>query len=206
MRSKVHATLAITNTAGSRLTVESEHSLVLGAGTESSVAATKTYTSSLLALYQLVRALGADMPEAVLPEDSFVAECESLAKAASGVLVRSSVLFALARGYSFCSAHETALKLMECALLPCKPYSTADFEHGPKALATHGTAAIVFGEPPEVLAESGCACVQAPTLAPPASQPVFDAIFGQWLALHAARARGLDPDNPKNLSKVTRTL
>ena len=206
MRSKGHSTLAITNTAGSRLTKESEHSLVLGAGTESSVAATKTYTASLLALYQLVRALGAALPAPSLPDDSFVADCEAAAKEASGVLVRSSVLFALARGYSFCSAHETALKLMECALLPCKPYSTADFEHGPKALATHGTAAIVFGEPPTVLGESGCTCVQAPAKAPPESQPMFDAVFGQWLALHTARARGLDPDNPKNLSKVTRTL
>jgi glucosamine--fructose-6-phosphate aminotransferase (isomerizing) len=206
MRSMGHATLAITNTAGSRLTKESEHSLVLGAGQETSVAATKTYTASLLALYQLVRALGAALPAPRLPDDGFVADCESAAKDASGVLVRSTVLFALARGYSFCSAHETALKLMECALLPCKPYSTADFEHGPKALATHGTAAIVFGEPPTVLDESGCTCVQAPTKAPPESQPLFDAVFGQWLALHTARARGLDPDSPKNLSKVTRTL
>ncbi len=206
LRSKGHKTLAITNTGGSRLTQEAEHSLLLGAGEESSVAATKTYTASLLALYQLARALGAPLPEPNLPDDAFVEQSHLAAKEAVGPLLRSQTLFALARGYRFASAFETALKLMECALLPCKAYSTADFEHGPKALATHGTAAIVFGELPKGLDESGCTCVTAPAPAPDESQPMFDAIFGQWTALLTARARGLDPDAPQGLTKVTKTL
>ena len=69
LRDQGHATLAITNTRGSRLTQVAEHSLLLGAGEERSVAATKTYTASLLALYELVRALGGDLqsPEGGLP-------------------------------------------------------------------------------------------------------------------------------------------
>ena len=114
--------------------------------------------------------------------------------------------FALARGYRFCSAHESALKLMECALLPCKAYSTADFEHGPKALAKHGTAALVFGDAPAGLADAGCVVAQAPPSGPEECSPLFDALFGQWVALLAARARGLDPDTPEGLSKVTKTL
>jgi glucosamine--fructose-6-phosphate aminotransferase (isomerizing) len=95
---------------------------------------------------------------------------------------------------------------MECALLPCKAFSTADFEHGPKALAAHGTAAIVFGDVPAWLSDHGCEVIAAPKNGPPESQPISDAVFGQWVALLAARARGLEPDAPHNLSKVTKTL
>jgi glucosamine--fructose-6-phosphate aminotransferase (isomerizing) len=205
LRGQGHATLAITNTRASRLTREAEHSLLLGCGEEGSVAATKTYTASLLALYQLVRALGGELDEPNVPDDAFIEEALEAAQGAVGAVLRSSILFALARGYSFSSAFETALKLMECALLPCKAYSTADFAHGPRALAAHGSAAIVFGKAPEGLAEAGCLCVHTPTKASPECQPMFDAVFGQWLALLAARSRGLDPDNPRGLTKITKT-
>lgn len=209
MREEGHATLAITNTEGSRLTKEAEFSIMLGAGKENSVAATKTYSASLLALYQLVRVLGGELPapEGRLPSDNWVDEALNAAQGFSGPLLRSTPTFSLARGYSFCTALETALKLMECALLPCKAYSTADFEHGPKALAGHGSAAIVYGEAAQGLADQGCRILQAPaSQAPDALKPIWDIIFGQWLALCAARAHGLNPDKPDHIQKVTETL
>ncbi|MBN9500958.1 MAG: hypothetical protein BGO01_06125 [Armatimonadetes bacterium 55-13] len=209
MREEGHATLAITNTEGSRLTKEAEFSIMLGAGKENSVAATKTYSASLLALYQLVRVLGGELPapEGRLPSDNWVNEALNAAQGFSGPLLRSTPTFSLARGYSFCTALETALKLMECALLPCKAYSTADFEHGPKALAGHGSAAIVYGEAAQGLADQGCRILQAPaSQAPDALKPIWDIIFGQWLALCAARAHGLNPDKPDHIQKVTETL
>lgn len=206
LRANGHTTLAITNTPGSRLTEEAEHSLILGAGAEQSIAATKTYSTSLLALYQLVRALGATLPEPELPGDEWVETTNAAASMAQGAVVRNQILFSLARGYSYASAHETALKLMECALLPCKAYSTADFEHGPKALAGHGTTAVVYGQAPN-LEEQGCDLVVAPDPGvAPEVRPIWEIFFGQWLSLHAARARGLDPDGARNLNKVTRTL
>ncbi len=205
LRKHGHATLAITNTPGSRLTKEAEHTLLLNCGEETSVAATKTYTASLLALYQLVRALGGNLPEPQLPTDADLKRARDEAEGALGAVIRSGTLFALARGYSFASAFETALKLMECALLPCKAYSTADFAHGPRALAGHGSAAIVFGEAPEGLADAGCLVLQAPSQTNEPCQPIYDALFGQWLALLAARTRGLDPDAPRHLKKVTKT-
>jgi glucosamine--fructose-6-phosphate aminotransferase (isomerizing) len=206
LRAQGHATLAITNTAGSRLTQEAEFALMLGAGEETSVAATKTYSASLLALYQLVRALGGGLPSPSLPDDSFVETARLAAEQAVGPVLRSNVLFSLARGYRFCSAFESALKLMECALLPCKAYSSADFEHGPKALAKHGTAALVFGDAPKGLEEAGCVVASAPSHGPEECLPMYDALFGQWVALLSARARGLDPDTPQGLTKVTETL
>lgn len=208
MRSQGHTTLAITNTAGSRLTREAEFSILLEAGLEQSIAATKTYTASLLALAQVVRAAGGDLPDPTssLPSDAWLEECRAAAEAASGDVVRCSPVFSLGRGYSYCTAVETALKLMECALISAKSYSTADFEHGPKALANHGTACVVYGDVPAGLAGTGASVVQAPAFEDSPYAPLGNIFFGQWLALLTARARGLDPDRAQNLSKVTETL
>lgn len=207
MREEGHATLALTNTEGSRLTSEASSTLLLNAGPERSVAATKTYSASLLALYQLVRALGGDLPAPSLPSDEWVETTLASAQEMSGPLLRSTPTFALARGYSFCTALESALKLMECALVPTKAYSTADFEHGPKALAGPGSAALVYGEPASGLASQGCRLLLAPA-APAADplKPLWDIFTGQWLALSAARAHGLNPDHPDHIKKVTETL
>lgn len=208
LRRQGHATLAITNTPDSKLTQVAEHSLLLEAGPELSVAATKTYTASLLALFQLVRALGAKLeaPMASLPTQAWEDECRTVAADSSELLLRADNVFALARGYDFATAQETALKLMECALLPCKSYSLADFQHGPRAIAGPRAAAIVYG------AVDG---LDLPTISPPDAPlapsmqpltPLWNAIFGQHVALALARARALDPDHPPHLSKVTSTL
>ena len=207
MKEQGHTTLGITNTEGSKITQIADKTLLLGVGNEQSVAATKTYTASLLAMHEIVRALGGDLAEPVLPGDAWIEETELAALRSSGPVVRSSPVFALARGYGFSTALETALKLMECSLIPCKPYSSADFEHGPKALAGHGSAAISYSGPMEGLTGQGCEIIEAPkapvheTIA-----PIWDVIFGQWLALQTARARGLNPDQARHLKKVTETL
>ncbi len=215
LREEGHTTLAITNTSGSRLCGVAEHTLLLNAGKEKSVAATKTYSSSLLALYEVTRALGANLPCPVgmLPMDNWVEKARHLASEVSGSLVRNTPTFALGRGFGYSTAQETALKMMECALLPCKAYSSADFEHGPKALAGHGSAAISFDGPMPDLVSQGCEIIVAPE-APTGYagsvegilNPIWDVIFGQWLALSCARARGLNPDVPRHIRKVTRTL
>ncbi len=206
MREAGHRTLAVTNTPSSRISVAAENTLLLGVGEERSIAATKTYTASILALYQLVRALGATLPPPLLPDLNWVQDSRAAAEVGSGAVVRCEPLFALARGYGFSTAHETALKLMECALLPCKAYSTADFEHGPKALSGPGSAAIVYGEVSSGIAQNGCEIVNAPTPdVPEPMRPIWNIIFGQWIALLASRARGLDPDEARHLSKVTET-
>jgi glucosamine--fructose-6-phosphate aminotransferase (isomerizing) len=118
----------------------------------------------------------------------------------------------LARGFGYGTALETALKLMECALIPCKPFSSADFEHGPKALAGYGSCAICYDGPKPALSAQGCDIVVSPDLPSHAGAfdaifaPFWDIVFGQWLALSCARARGLNPDDPRHIQKVTETL
>ena len=146
-------------------------------------------------------------PGAFLPTDEWVNHSLSAAAEVNGAVVRSSPVFSLGRGFGFSTAQESALKLMECALIPCKAFSSADFEHGPKALAGHGSAAIVFDGPKPDLANQGCEIIIAPTApAPDPLKPIWDVIYGQWTALLAARARGLNPDDPRHIRKVTETL
>jgi glucosamine--fructose-6-phosphate aminotransferase (isomerizing) len=207
-REEGHFTLAITNEPDSRLAASAEHCLVLGTGEERSVAATKTYTASLLALHQLVAALDPSLPSPALPTDAWVAECLGAAQENSGILVRCQPLFTIGRGYSFATACEAAIKLMECALIPCKAYSSADFQHGPKALAAEGSAIVDFtGELSGVL-DQPTEFVSVPLPPPEVSSevaPIWQIVFGQWLALLSARARGLDADHPRFIRKVTAT-
>lgn len=207
LRSQGHVTLGITNEPNSRLSEAAEHTLLLGVGEERSVAATKTYSGSLLALYQLVRAMGGNLPapESALPNQQWLDEAKSWSKDAANSVIRAKTVFALARGYDFCTALETALKLMECALLPAKGYSTADFHHGPKAVAGPQALVVGFGE----LGDIPCPVAQAPS--PPvldsldALWPIWNIVCGQCLALEVAQRLGLDPDHPPNLHKITST-
>lgn len=217
MRSAGHTTLAITNTPGAVVADAAQFVLDLGVGVESAVAATKTYTASLLALYQLVRALApeAPLPEPSLPDTAWLDACAAHAQIGAAAVVTvaehrseaqpGSCVFSLGRGYSFSSAHETALKLIECALVPCIPLSTADFQHGPRVLAGPGSVAIVYGDRPERLTDDGCTAIRPPETTRTPDVPIREAIFAQWLALQAARYRGIDPDHPAGLEKVTIT-
>lgn len=206
-RASGHRTLAITNTAGSKVTKAAENTLLLDLGPEKSLAATKTYSASLLALALLVQTLGGELPPLTLPDAEWLSVCRARAKEATRFVNHARTCFSLGRGFSFASAQEATLKLMECALIPAKGYSTADFQHGPKALAGPGSVALVFGEPPKGLAEQGCRLIPCPV--PPCEEPylpIWQAIFAQCLALQVARSKRLDPDTPPFLQKITRTL
>jgi glucosamine--fructose-6-phosphate aminotransferase (isomerizing) len=201
-----HFTIGITNSPQSPVAEAVDLHLGLDVGPEVSVAATKTYTASLLAAYQLTRSLGAKMPPPVLPDSEWLQFAREGAKRNAETVVGSRVAFALGRGYSFPTALETALKLVECALIPCRGYSSADFQHGPKAAADDAAVAIVYGELPDGLAEIGMRFILAPEVEDGPAAEIRAIAFGQYLALEAARLRGLDPDRARNLSKITKTL
>jgi glucosamine--fructose-6-phosphate aminotransferase (isomerizing) len=214
VRKDGNLTLAITNTPNSRICQESDASILLDAGQERSVAATKTYTASLLALYQIVRAMNPSLPDPIdlLPDNDWLEVTLEAAGQSLGRVLRLNPVFALSRGFDFCTAQEAALKLMECALISCKAFSSADFEHGPKALAGHGSCVISFDGEKPLLAEQGCAIVRSPETPDKVSThesvlaPLWNIFYGQWLALLAARARGLNPDDPQFIQKVTQTV
>jgi glutamine---fructose-6-phosphate transaminase (isomerizing) len=229
-------TLAITNHAGSPLAAVSDLVLELHAGPEGAVAATKTYTAQLMAVAMLSAAMDQDPvltseELAAVPAnvDTVLAGSEPIASAAAAVadVDRAAVL---GRGYHQATAFEWALKLQELAYLVAQPYSTADFQHGPVALvepgfpilaiategALYGDLELLLGDlrrrGAEVIALSdhpqcpadhlmGLPVGMAEWLA-----PIPAIVAGQLFTYHLTVAKGLDPDHPRGLRKVTRTL
>ena len=223
-------TLAIVNDPASPLAEAAAEVVPLHAGVERSVAATKTYTAQLLAVALLASALSGSRRHAsglgALPDS--VADAlgtEGAARRAAARLVDAARLVVLSRGLNYPTAHEIALKLKELALLEAEALSGADFRHGPIALAGPGLTAVVVsppgtateadlaelaaelgrrGSPVLLVGPAGRGALPVPRL-PELLSPIVALVPGQLLAFHAARARGLDPDAPRGLSKVTET-
>lgn len=151
-------TLAITNAPGSPLAQTAEHHLDVGAGVETAIAATKSYTAELLALAALSAALSEDAAHARdlqrVPEA--LAEALALEPAVREVAEAQRALaqcVVLGRGYNLCTAHEWALKLKELAYVFADPYSAADFQHGPIAIVERGFPVLAVAPSGAVLAD-----------------------------------------------------
>jgi glucosamine--fructose-6-phosphate aminotransferase (isomerizing) len=230
-------TLAITNTPGSPLSAAADHTLLLRAGAERSVAATKTYTAQLLLLAMLSAGLAADdaRRRQVTRVPAWVAQALEVdpgaVAAASAVLKDAGHGVVIGRGFNYATAFEISLKAKELAYVAVEPYSAADFQHGPIALLDTGFAAIVVnvagavseeverllgamaarGARPVVLSNLetslslAAAPVRLPAEVPEWLSPIVAVVPGQLLAFTLSRQRGIDPDNPRGLSKVTRT-
>ncbi|MGW5050445.1 SIS domain-containing protein [Actinokineospora sp. NPDC004072] len=224
-------TVAVTNTADSPLAEAAELAVDIGAGPELAVAATKTYTATLLSLYLLVDAVRGGTGEAVAD----IGALSSAALAAPGVEEAVTRLrfvdrvVTTGRGYSSATAAEAALKLAETSYLPARAYSAADLLHGPVAavdketavvaVASKGRGADAVREALEVVAASGADIIAAGSAVasvpatlrielpdvPEEVAPILEILPLQRLAHGLALARGGDPDAPRGLSKVTRT-
>ena len=136
-------TLAITNDPGSSLAKEATWVIETCAGPELAIAATKTYTTQLVAIALLSAALRGEegdnaalqgVPaavEAALGLDAAIAEAAPRYRAMARCVV-------LGRGFHYATACEWALKLEELTYVVAEPYSTADFRHGPLAVVSSG--------------------------------------------------------------------
>ena len=230
-------TVAITNEPDSALAAAADRTIDLGAGPELAVAATKTYTTELLAIALLSAALADDatdraalaaIPEALAAALALEPEIERIADEQAGA-ARALVL---ARGYEYATAREWALKLKELSRIFADPYSSADFQHGPLTLVEPGVPvlAVVRAGPPEadlvsllqrlrdelnadlmIVSDRRPALdlarwpVVLPEGTPEWLGPIVSIVPGQLHAMHLTLARGLDPERPRNLLKVTRT-
>jgi glucosamine--fructose-6-phosphate aminotransferase (isomerizing) len=228
-------TVAVTNDAESPLAKAADVTIPLHAGAERSVAATKTYTLQLTALAMLSSHWRGDGPGAELPalsgELASVFAVEAQIRAAAAALARHNHCVVLGRGYNYCTAFEIALKIKELAYVLAEPYSTADFMHGPLALIEEGFPVLLVAAGPVLKQEldslrAGLLRRKALLItlgdvhyAPLAGEhfipvcgalnewlsPIGMVIPGQLLAYHTALARGVNPDQPRTISKVTLT-
>ena len=218
-------TAAVTSVADSPLARAAETPLVTAAGHERSIAATKSFTAQLAAVATLAAALGATELAAGLPTlgESVAAAIELGAaevERAAPEFADAEVAACVARGFALCAAHETALKLKEAAGIWAEGYSSADLRHGPiAAMAGRPALLLTAGgalrrdlvELEGELLSRGARPVRfdlerlgAGSL-PEELAPLPLVVPGQLLAERVARLRGLDPDRPPGLSKVTRT-
>lgn len=136
------------------------------------------------------------------------------------------------RGFTYCTTHEIALKIKELSYISADPYSAADFKHGPIALVEEGFPLIALA--PEgktfetmktlihevkalgaetiilsnhlALSAESHRFLPLPTALPEWLSPIVSVVPGQLLALSLTIARGNDPDRPRSLKKVTRTI
>jgi len=228
-------TLALVNEEDSPLARAAEHVLPLAAGPERSVAATKSFLCSLSAAASLVaawrpepaleRALAA-LPGAL----RLAASCDW--SAARPVLRQARSLFTVGRGYGFPVAQEMATKLKETCILHAEALSAAELLHGPVALVQDCFPVLLLAQPDETLpgvldvarrlraqgahllvassVPEALDLAHTPLLLPAPLHPMLDPLLAAQafypLAADASADRGLDPDHPAMLSKVTKTV
>jgi glutamine---fructose-6-phosphate transaminase (isomerizing) len=221
--------VVLVNAPDSPLAERADHVIALGAGPESSVAATKSHVASLAAILHLVAEWRQDGDlHAALDglADGLDAAWLLDWRPAIARLESARNLFVLGRGMGLAVAQEAALKLKEACGLHAEGLSAAELRHGPMALVRAGFPVLLFAQDDETkssnaaLAEEliagGAAVMVAglatpgalalPTLdAHPATQPMLLALSFYRMAEALARARGLDPDRPPNLAKITVT-
>ena len=141
-------TIGITNEGASAMARLAEHVVLVHAGREQSVAATKTYTGQLLALYLVAHALGASIAMddlARLPESAHAAltvEPEIGRRAERYRFMDHAVV--IGRGLNYANAFEFALKLMETSYVVAERFSSADLLHGPIAMVEASFPAFLF--------------------------------------------------------------
>lgn len=231
------ATLVLTNDPASPLGQAADHCLDLHAGEEHAVAATKTYTNSLLALAMLSAALEknpsrwSDMALVPTSVAKVIERNRDLEPLTSRFRYASRFLV-VGRGFNYSTAFEIALKIAETSQIIAEPYSAADLLHGPVAMIDRGfpvflvaptgigqedipsLLALLEERQAEVVGVSDQSELLArlrrgmrlPNGVPEWLSPITAVVPGQLFALSLALTMGLDPDRPRGLSKVTRTL
>ena len=223
-------TAAVVNVTDSPLARACEIVLPMAAGTETSVAATKTFIASLAVLLRLAAGWSddAELEGAVERLPGRLTESTALDwGSARPALEEARSLIAIGRGPTLAIAREAALKLKEMCNLHAEAFSGAEVLHGPVALVANRYPILMFTVTDETapgmvelagslgskgaavfLAGGGGECPgRLPVLAP--DHPETDAVCliqsFYRLALGLALRLGIDVDHPRHLQKITRT-
>ncbi len=219
--------IGITNTPDSTIVKLSDHVILTRAGKERAVAATKSYTTQLVASFLLSVSLASFRGREV---ERFIAELEHLPEKVhrsvdmsrspahdfAPRIAEKPVGFVLGKGPNYPTALEAALKLRETSNLHYVGYAAREFLHGPIQLVDKGTPVIFlnwrevsevvqkvssFGGEPLLVGEDGDFPLPSTEYE---FSPVLMVIPMQLLSYEVSILRGLDPDKPEKLSKVVR--
>jgi glucosamine--fructose-6-phosphate aminotransferase (isomerizing) len=227
-------TMAVTNAPDSTMARLADESLFIHAGSERSVAATKTYTGQMLHFYMLASAIGdkrldfRQIPAFVQSSLELQNEVRELVD--RYVFMENCVV--VGRGMNYGNSYELALKLMETCYVVAERFSTADFFHGPLAVVERRFPVILFA--PAGVTKAGSVELlkrlrelhadslsitndneiaglsrQTIPLSPEIDEflsPIPFIVPAQLFAAMLSEAKGLDPDAPRSLTKVTKTF
>lgn len=223
--------IALTNDADSPLAKVNDHTLFLDAGPELSVAATKTFVNSTVAGVWLL----AEMAQATTLLKAIRALPEQLNAAvqldwpeARAALGSSNSIFCLGRGPSFAISNEAALKFKETCQIHAESYSSAEVLHGPVSIVSADFPVLAFAAADaaesalttvvDEIAEKGAKVFVTSSKAKKASSlpvirtdhPLTDPItlIASFYSMveRVAGSRGINPDTPRHLQKVTKTV
>jgi glucosamine--fructose-6-phosphate aminotransferase (isomerizing) len=229
-KSRGAQTVALVNAVDSPLADLCDVAIPLHAGAEQSVAATKSYIAALSALIHLASKWSGDgslagaletAPE--LLRAAWRCDWSHLTRGLAGV----RGLFVVGRGPGFAIAQEAALKLKETCQIQAEAFSAAEVRHGPMALLGPGFPVLAFRQSDEsglgidALVQdvqsrgapvfiAGGDSAEANRLPVPSAHPLIEPMLQIAAFYRAANAislvRGLDPDRPPHLTKVTETI
>jgi glutamine---fructose-6-phosphate transaminase (isomerizing) len=229
-------TMSVTNFVDSPLAEASKYHFFCDTGIEKSVAATKTFTSTIFLLINFIAKWSqneellnelkqvpnimkcvfsqADNIKEVVKKYRFMKEC-----------------FVLARGINYSIALEAALKIQETTYVRAKAFATSDFHHGPFAMVERDMPVIVYApdgpsskdileminklkdSEADILIVSnnnellklGDSSIEIPKNCSDYVSPLFNVVVAQIFACELSLLKGLNPDSPRGLNKVTIT-
>ena len=229
-------TLAITNEAQSTMADLTDETFLIHAGREKSVAATKTYTGQLLIFHLLARAMSDSLAKLEVERIPELASRSLTLKSQIQELVQRYTFMekciVIGRGLNYCNAFEFSIKLMETCYIVAERFSGADFLHGPIALIAPRFPVFMIAPPGPTLKgsreiltklkelgaetlvvsseENVCKmasrAIKLPEKVDEMLSTIPYAIPAQLFAGYLAAERGLSPDKPRSLEKVTRTI
>ena len=225
-------TATLVNVVPSPIIEASQHVLAVQAGPEKSVAATKSFIATVALGLHLLAHWNGDrkLQDALqaLPDKLEQAANADWAAAVEALTPRER-LFVVGRGTGLSIAQEAALKCKETCQLQGEAFSTAEVQHGPMAIVHDGFPVLLFAPPDhyqadalqlaEKFAARGAQVLLASdkkvagTVHLPHIDAGHDALQGltgilSWYvaAAQLSEARGLNPDEPPYLQKVTQTV
>ncbi|MCE5299210.1 MAG: glutamine--fructose-6-phosphate transaminase (isomerizing) [Methanoregulaceae archaeon] len=224
------STLAITNVMGSSVSRIADHTILMHAGPEISVAATKSFIAELAVFLHLIDAIREGGCAARLDHAHRAIDEALLLDLSSAVkcCIPAQDIFFVGRGPYYPIALEGALKMKEISYIHAEGYAAGEIKHGPFALLSEATPVVALcppgdtygvmvsniremkarGTPLIILGEGGDRDLEeiADVFIP---LPGADSVAGllsatvilQLLAYHTADALGRDIDKPRNLAK-----
>ncbi len=219
---------AITNVLGSTLYRMSDYKMLLNAGPEKCVLATKSFTAKIAILSLLAHAIKGDYKQGALEIKKAIKEVEKVIKLKKIKELASNLknkehIYILGRGLSYPTALESALKIKEVSYIHAEGFAGGELKHGVIALIGKDTPIIVYNPDDETYEDTLSSAYEVKARGAfligvsSKNNPIFDkfievkdcqeatiipnVVVAQLLGYYLALEKQLDPDKPRNLAK-----